>query len=217
MIRPIRFDPDRVARLETESWRAYYDRRWLSMARVLVAAHREQFGLSAIDALLATISASRAAVAFAPLEGSNLDAARRHLVVYYRRVRAALGTTADAATLAERELDYWVVHRRLAIARKANPPAANSLSTVDTLEAIEPMTTAFAQLHAALFDSTPEMMRPSAEQRALAAVAVDRISGGYSNDVAADWAQVESHLQQTYGAIAAILNATPSPHLEVVT
>ena len=79
------------------------------------------------------------------------------------------------------------------------------------------MTTAFAQLHAALFDSTPEMMRPSAEQRALAAVAVDRISGGYSNDVAADWAQVESHLQQTYGAIAAILNATPSPHLEVVT
>ena len=117
MIRPIHFDPDRVARLETASWRAYYDRRWLSMARVLVAAHREQFGLSAIDALLATISASRAAVAF-------------------------------------------------------------------------------ARLHAALFDSTPKMMRPSAEWRALAAVAVDRISGGYSADIAADWAQVENHLQQ---------------------
>jgi len=61
------------------------------------------------------------------------------------------------------------------------------------------------------------MMRPSAEWRALAAVAVDRISGGYSTDVAADWAQVENHLQQTYRAIAAILNASPSPHLEVTT
>ena len=216
MIRPLHFDPDRVARLETESWRAYYDRRWLGMARVLVAAHREQFGLSPAGALLATISASRAAIAFAPLEGSDVDKARRHLLAYYRRVRAALGTAADAATLAERELDYWVVHRRLAIARKANPPAA-TLSEPDTLRAIEPMTMAFARLHAALFDSTPETMRPSAEWRALAAVAVDRISGGYSTNVAADWAQVEAYLQQTYQAIAAITNTSSTPHLEAAT
>ena len=216
MIRPIHFDPDRVARLQTESWRAYYDRRWLSMARVLVAAHREQFHLSPAGALLATISASRAAIAFAPLEGSDVDAARRHLVAYYRRVRAALGTAADAATLAERELDYWVVHRRLAIARKANPPAATQ-ATAETLLEIEPMTIAFARLHAALFDSTPEMMRPSAEWRALAAVAVDRISGGYSTGVAADWALVESHLQRTYQAILAITANPPITQLEVVT
>ena len=216
MNRPLHFDPDRLARLETESWRAYYDRRWLGMARVLVAAHREQFGLSPAGALLATISASRAAIAFAPLENNDLDAARQHLVVYYRRVRAALGTTADAATLAERELDYWVVHRRLAIARRANPPAA-TLPTTETWRAIEPMVAAFARLHAALFDSTPETMRPSAEQRALAAVAVDRISGGYSNDVAADWTRVESHLQQTYRALAAAIDAAPAIPLEVAT
>ena len=212
MMRPLHFDPDRLARLETESWRAYYDRRWLGMARVLVAAHREQFDMSPVGALLATISASRAAIAFAPLEGSDLDTARRHLVVYYRRVRAALGTTADAATLAERELDYWVVHRRLAIARKADPAAAR-----DSLDDVEPMVTAFARLHAALFDSTPELMRPSAEWRALAAVAVDRISGGYSADVAADWATVETRLQHTYRAIAAITGHRPATQLEVAT
>lgn len=216
MIRPLRFAPDRVARLETESWRAYYDRHWLSMARVLVAAHREQFHLSPAGALLATISASRAAIAFAPLEGSDVDTARRHLVAYYRRVRAALDTAADAATLAERELDYWVVHRRLAIARKANPPAATQ-ATAETLRDIEPMTVAFARLHAALFDSTPEMMRPSAEWRALAAVAVDRISGGYSTDVAADWALVENHLQRTYRAILAITANQQAAQLEVAT
>ena len=216
MIRPLHFDPNRVARLETESWRAYYDRRWPAMARVLVAAHREQFNLSPAGALLATISASRAAIAFAPLEGSDVDAARRHLVAYYRRVRAALGTAADAATLAARELDYWVVHRRLAIARKANPPAA-AQTPEETLRDIEPMTNAFARLHAALFDSTPEMMRPSAEQRALAAVAVDRISGGYSTDVTADWTLVESHLQHTYRAILAITASRPAAQLEVAT
>ena len=43
------------------------------------------------------------------------------------------------------------------------------------------------------------------------------LCGGYSTDVAADWTLVEAHLQRTYRAIAAILNATPSPHLEVVT
>lgn len=217
MIRPLRFDPDRVARLETESWRAYYDRRWLRMARILVAAHREQFGLSPAAALLATISASRAAVAFAPLEGSDLDAARRHLLAYYRRVRAALGTAAGATTLAERELDYWVVHRRLAIARKANPPAAEALTDSETLREVAPMTAAFARLHAALFDSTAEIMRPSAEQRALAAVAVDRISGGYSTDVAADWARTEAYLQQTYRAILTVTAARPTAHLEIVT
>jgi len=216
VIRPIHFDPDRVARLETESWRAYYDRRWPAMARVLVAAHREQFGLSPAGALLATISASRAAIAFAPREGSDVDAARRHLLAYYRRVRAALGTAAGAATLAERELDYWVVHRRLAIARQANPPAERR-PTADTLRDIEPMVTAFARLHAALFDSTEEIMRPSAEWRALAAVAVDRISGGTSTDVAADWALVESHLQRTYRAMAAVIHAAPAAQLEVVT
>ena len=216
MIRPLRFAPDRLARLETESWRAYYDRRWPAMARVLVAAHREQFDLSPAGALLATISASRAAIAFAPLEGSDVDAARRHLLAYYRRVRAALGTAAGAATLAERELDYWVVHRRLAIARKANPPAERR-PTADTLRDTEPMVTAFARHHAAHFDSTDEIMRPSAEWRALAAVAVDRISGGYSAGVAADWALVESHLQQTYRAIAAVIHAAPASQLEVAT
>ena len=79
------------------------------------------------------------------------------------------------------------------------------------------MTNAFARLHAALFDSTPEMMRPSAEQRALAAVAVDRISGGYSTDVTADWTLVESHLQHTYRAILAITASRPAAQLEVAT
>ncbi len=30
------FDPDRVAYFEANGWRAYYDRKWLKMLRLLV-------------------------------------------------------------------------------------------------------------------------------------------------------------------------------------
>lgn len=210
---PVRvFDPDRIARLETESWRAYYDRAWLKMARVLVTLHREQFGLSPWRALLATLRSSRAAIAFAPLQDNDPDKARRLLVPYYREVRRALGSAAGAATLAEREIDYWIVHRQLAIARKANPAASDP----DALDDIQPMVDAFARLHAALFNSTPEEMRASAEYRALAAKAVDRITGGYADDIPADWARTEDYLRRAYRAVAAVVEARPiRPQAEV--
>lgn len=202
------FSPDRIAYLETQSWVAYYDRDWLGMARVLVAIHREEFGMSLPDALLATVRSTRAAVAFAPLDRSDPEKARRLLIPYYRRVRSAIGATAAAETLAVREIDYWVVHRRLAIARKADPTASDPESPAD----IEPMVETFARLHAALFNSTPERMRASAEYRALAAKAVDRITGGYSPDIPADWARVEAYLRQAYRAVAAELpEAPPKP------
>jgi len=210
---PVRvFDPDRIARLETESWRAYYDRAWLKMARVLVTLHREQFGLSRWRALLVTLRSSRAAIAFAPLQDNDPDKARRLLVPYYREVRRALGSAAGAATLAEREIDYWIVHRQLAIARKANPAASDP----DALDDIQPMVDAFARLHAALFNSTPEEMRASAEYRALAAKAVDRITGGYSDDIPADWARTEDYLRRAYRAVVAVVEARPiQPQAEV--
>jgi len=207
------FDPDRIARLETESWRAYYDRAWLKMARVLVTLHREQFGLSRWRALLATMRSSRAAIVFAPLQNNDPDKARRLLVPYYREVRRALGSAADAETLAAREIDYWIVHRQLAIARKANPAASDP----DALDDIEPMVATFARLHAALFNSTPADMRASAEYRALAAKAVDRITGGYSDDIPADWARTEDYLRRAYRAIAAAVEARPAARQAEVT
>ena len=89
-------------------------------------------------------------------------------------------------------MDYWVVHRRLAVARRDDPNHAGD---------IEPMVEALTALHAALFDAPPAAMRPSAELRAQAALVVDRITGGYSTDVAADWREVERLLQQAYRSV----------------
>ena len=55
-----------------------------------------------------------------------------------------------------------------------------------------------AALHAALFDAPPEAVQRLAELHARAAVAVDRITGRYSDDVAADWRRVEDCLHRAY-------------------
>jgi hypothetical protein len=191
---------DRIARIETELWEAYYNREWLREFRLLVAMHREFFRMSAPTAVAAGYDAARAAMAFAPLDASDLPKARRYLLRYYDKVRRALNCEATATDLAERELHYWVVHRE--VARRRLAEVANGRAADDPdLEEIEPVIDAFARLHAGLFNSTPEAMRESAVYRAQAAAVVDRISGRYSPNVAADWTRVETLLRQAYRAI----------------
>ena len=45
------FDPDKVARYETENWIAYYRKQWLKLLRISVGMVGEAFGLSLPQAL----------------------------------------------------------------------------------------------------------------------------------------------------------------------
>ena len=194
---------DRIAHIETELWEAYYKREWLREFRLLVAMHREFMGMSLSTAVAASYLAARAAIAFAPLDASDLDSARGYLVRYYDIVRRALGSTAGAVDLAGRELHYWVVHR--AEARRRLDEVAGGRPVDDPpIEEIAPVSDAFANLHAGLFNSTPEAMRESGLYRAQAAAIVDRISGRYSPDVADDWRRVEEQLRLAYRAIETV-------------
>jgi hypothetical protein len=185
------FDPDKVAYYEKAGWEAYYDRNWLRVFGLMVSLNREQFKMSLLTALSASIHVVRASLAFAPLEGNDVPKATRHLSDYYAKARRAVGIKTEARKLAELEMDYWVVHRQLAMERKLNPKLENWGPMSDSLE----------RLHAALFEAPAAAIRRSAEERALAAVAVDRITGGYSADMAADWRAVENHLRAAYGAL----------------
>lgn len=190
------FDPDRVAFLEKAGWEACYARNWLRVLRLMVQLNREQFGMALPVAVAAAMDIVRASLAFAPVD-NDVPKATAHLTRYYAKVRRPAAVQADAATLASLEMDYWVVHRRLAIARRDAPDHSGD---------IEPMVQALARLHAALFDAPPTAMRPSAELRAQAAVAVDRITGRYSTDVAEEWRLVERLLQGAYRSVhAAVL------------
>ena len=185
------FDPDKAAYFEKAGWEAYYDRNWLRALRLLVKLNREQFRMRFFTALSAAMDTVRASRAFAPMD-NDIAAAQAHIQKFFEKARPGLNIQASAQTLAELEIDYWVVHRELALRRIQNRDDHD----------IEAMTQSLANLHAALFNSTPEAMRESAGNRALAAKAVDRITGKYSRDVTADWQEVESYLQQAYRAVA---------------
>jgi len=190
-------DPDIVAYYEKEGWAAYYDRNWTRALRLLYRMNRDAFRMSRWTALGASLDTVRASVAFAPLEGNDVPKARRHMARFYEKARRNLPIQADPQTLAALEMDYWVVHRELAIRRR--------LDRAD--DDVEPMVQSLMALHAALFNSTPEMMRASAEWRAEAAKAVDRITGKYSEDVAEDWQRVEEYLRNAYRAVLAAILA----------
>ena len=185
------FLAEKVAHYEKSGWEAYYDRNWVRAFLLLVKLNREAFHMSLPTALSAALDTVRATIAFAPLEGNDIRGATQYLVRFFEKARRSMDIEADADQLAELEMDYWIVHRRLAIQRLQAPDVDN----------IEPMIASLTRLHVALFKGSPEAMRRSAEWRARAAETVDRITGNYSDDVASDWERVESYLCNAYRTI----------------
>jgi hypothetical protein len=185
------FDPGRIAYLEKAGWEAYYDRDWPRVFGLMVQMNREQFCMPLPAAVAGAIDIVRASIAFAAVD-NDVPVATAHLQDFYEKARRTRDLHADAQTLAALEMDYWTVHRRLAVERKQAPNHKGD---------IEPMVQALAKLHAALFDASPVAIRRSAELRAEAAKTVDRITGGYSTDIDGDWRQVEEYLSKAYGSL----------------
>lgn len=189
--REVRFDPVVVGTTEADGWRAYYDRDFITGFRLLLSLMRAQFGLGPLDSLRAAYAAVRAQMAFAP-KANDHDAARRWLTRFYSLSPRLDGVT--ASDLAEAELDYWIVHRRI----------------VDEDDKT-PLIDAFAHLHMQIFGGDPVSMRPSAEQRTLACNAVDRITGKTSTDPSQDWKLAREHLISAYQLALAASPARSSP------
>ena len=187
----IYFNPHKVAYYEKAGWEAYYDRDWLRAFGLMVALNREEFHMPLWTAITGAIDIVRASMAFAPLEKNDVPKAVGHLCNYYEKAKRTVKIKTDAATLAHLEMEYWVVHRKLALERIKQPDLENTGLMIEAL----------TNLHAALFDISHERAHRSAELRALAAKAVDRITGCYSTDIHGDWKQVESYLQQAYYAV----------------
>jgi hypothetical protein len=182
-----------IADYEAGGWAAYYERNWPQVLALMVRLNRAQFGMSWLHALAAAFDTVRAAAAFAPA-ANDLQATRHHLTRFFARARRNLGISADAATLAELELDYWVVHRALASRRQRDASEANLTPMIDSL----------TRLHAALFDITNEQAQVSAALRALAAARVDRITSGTSTDSAGDWMAIRELLCSAYRSVQAV-------------
>jgi hypothetical protein len=188
------FNPDRLAYLEAAGWRAYYDRNWPRLLRLLVETCREQFRMPLPQAVLAAYYAARGAAAWAPLR-HDARIARRYYDRFYRLARRFSGLSFDPGRVAELEMRYWDDHRRL-------------VGQEDKQAFVETLT----RLHGALFGLPPAAARESAELRVRAANLVDGITGKRSTDVEGDWRRLEGYLRDCYRLIQGALHSASWQH-----
>jgi hypothetical protein len=179
----IPFDPVRVAYYEVEGWKAYYDRAWLRLLRLIVALAQAQFRIPFPRSIAAAYHITRASVAWVPKDHDQA-AILNHLRQFYSIARHYSGLQFEIARAAMLELEYWEVHRRL-------------VGQQDKSSFIETMT----QLHAAIFGLSEADARESAELRVEANNVLDTITGKTSTDVERDWQRCKSLLEACYTSV----------------
>lgn len=179
----IPFDPASVASYEVEGWKAYYDRAWLKLLRLIVALAQAQFGIPFPQSIIAAYHITRASIAWVPKEHDQA-AILHHLRKFYSMARRYSGLQFDVDRAALLELEYWEVHRRL-------------VGQQDKTDFVETMT----QLHAAVFGLSPEDARESAELRVEANNVLDTITSRTSTDIERDWGRCKSLLEACYTSI----------------
>lgn len=182
------FDPDRVAELEAEGWRAYYDHRWLHMMRLMARMSREQFHMPFLASLAAAYDTVQAGRRWAPAN-SDFGGAKEHLAKFYRLAMRYSHLQFDPNRAAELELTYWDVARRL----KQGAPR-------------EDFVRAMTQLHAEVFGLTPEQAAASAELRVQANELVNQITQKTAEDPERNWSELKEKLRQCYQSIHTVLH-----------
>ena len=183
MAKTFTMNPERVAYFEAAGWRAYYDRKWIKMVRLIVALCQEQFGIPFPMSLLAAYYTARASAAWVPVDHDERKVLA-YLRKFYRVARRYSGLHFDARRVAALELQYFVVHRRFS----GHPEKEEFLQ-------------ALVNLHSAIFGLAPGQARASAQWRLLAATTVDLITSKASTDTEGDWAKLEEYLRRCYRSI----------------
>ena len=184
------FDPDKVARLEAGGWRAYYDRKFVKLFRLVVSLAHEQFRMPFLQALLGAYYVTRASIAWIPLN-HDVDRVLHFYEKFYRLARRYSGLSFDPRRAAKLELRYNDDHRRL-VGREDKEPLLQTLM----------------ELHSVLFGLPESAVRESAEARLRALNTVDLITSRQSNDIEADWRVLEGDLQRCYRSLAQTLGSS---------
>jgi hypothetical protein len=106
------FDPDAVARLETDMWRSYYDRHEVRMFFQLAKLLRTQYRVPFLRSNVIAFEGAKAAFIFKDgKQRSDYNRALPDLVRYYNAIRHMTSRSFDVDRVAQLELEWWIVHR----------------------------------------------------------------------------------------------------------
>jgi hypothetical protein len=174
------FDPDRLAALEIDMWRAYYAGENVRLFGDLVVSLHEQNRYPWMKASIVAFHLARAAATFAKAR-DHYERVLPDLEAAYAIERDWLQAGFDPATVARAELAWWVARRM---------PGQNSADQIGALIADE---------DALLYEVPRERVLPAALLRARAARLRDE--GGER----VDWPAVSDLLVQSYRSLHAAL------------
>jgi hypothetical protein len=105
------FDPTRLGTREADAWIGYYRHEWRSVLTASVTLVAEGFGMGRRRTLLGAWYVLRANQKWSPYPRNDPDAAREFMRRFYALVQADGGLSIDPREAAEREVDWWRIHR----------------------------------------------------------------------------------------------------------
>ncbi|MBP6820413.1 MAG: hypothetical protein KA368_02665 [Acidobacteria bacterium] len=107
------FDPNEVARLETDMWRSYYAKQRLKLFNQLAELMRSQYGMPFATSNTVAYQAAQAAFVFK--EGKkreDYEKALPNLVKFYQAIYDGADVDFDVQKAAKLELEWWIIHRQ---------------------------------------------------------------------------------------------------------
>ena len=107
------FDPKRVAQLETDMWRSYYDKNPVLLFWQLAGGLREQFHAPFWRSFGLAFRATKAAFTFKQGQSrADYSKALPGLVAYYEAIQELTTERFNIDSVAHLELDWWIIHRQ---------------------------------------------------------------------------------------------------------
>ncbi len=109
------FDPNEVARLETDMWRSYYDKERVKLFNQLAELMRSQYHMPFATSNAVAYQAAKAAFVFKDgKKREDYEKALPNLVKFYQDIRNGSDIPFDVDKTAKLELEWWIVHRQRA-------------------------------------------------------------------------------------------------------
>lgn len=177
------FDPNQVAKLETEMWRSYYAKERLKLFNQLAELMRTQYGMPFATSNAVAYQAAQAAFVFK--EGKkreDYEKALPNLVKFYQAIHDGADVNFDVQKAARLELEWWIVHRQRA-----------KYTTGD-------LDRALAELPAEIYRVPVDRLMEHARLREEAMTIRDQKAeeGGVTE---ADWARIEALLRASWQSL----------------
>lgn len=178
------FDPDEVARLETDMWRCYYDKRQVRLFFELAELLRKQYNMPLIRSNRVAYYAAKAAFVFKRgKDRPDYEKALPDLIAFYKAVREVSDVPFDVDQVARWELEWWIIHRQ-----RAQHPAGD-------------LARSLAELQAEIYHVPVEKLMEHGRLRAEAmTIRDDKAEAGGVTE--ADWAKIGELLRGSWRSLS---------------